>query len=614
MEVILKSSILNELPKLIDIQGQSYIIDKNEEGVPVLFSASCPHQNNVVSELDNTTWKCPSHDWTFNPKTGQSINAPQSCLTKIPIRLENNSLYVTIPDVENKINFPKYDEKIPPKITVVGSASLLIQWNDFNILTDPWIEGSAVFDSWINYPPSNMSISSLPKIDAIWISHEHSDHFNEYTLSLIDKSIKIYVPDFDDCRLEKLVRKLGFKNIISMHPGELYSLSDKINAVSFTSGSFWNDNILYLQLGGFNLLNVNDAGFNWNIPKIIGKVDMVCSQFSPASGYPATWTHIDTSKKLELMKERNLGILKMMKQIVDLCDADYLVPFANFNELYQPSHRKFVELQPKNRLISVLNFFKNEKVKILDLLPGESWNGEDNNFIRKINREIFYEKEFLFNYLDEKFNLKNNNEIDSNFNLTHNEIQDYFKKFIGSELTKKIGIYTVFINLYSKDKKLNALIHFKNGEISYEPKEQTCEANMTMSCPGRIIQDIIRKDLSWDEISSGYWSTFSRNPDTYNIALWQLFHAPWKSRKNYPLTINSNFNTQNISIADIIEKYGSPVLQILEKYGLYCAGCEASMGEKIIDGCRLHGLSSTQTKDLIEEIDYIVENTNTNTN
>jgi len=614
MEVILKSSILNEIPKLIDIQGQSYIIDKNEEGVPVLFSASCPHQNNVVSELDNTTWKCPSHDWTFNPKTGQSINAPQSCLTKIPIRLENNSLYVTIPDVENKINFPKYDEKIPPKITIVGSASLLIQWNDFNILTDPWIEGSAVFDSWINYPPSNMSISSLPKIDAIWISHEHSDHFNEYTLSLIDKSIKIYVPDFDDCRLEKLVRKLGFKNIISMHPGELYSLSDKINAVSFTSGSFWNDNILYLQLGGFSLLNVNDAGFNWNIPKIIGKVDMVCSQFSPASGYPATWTHIDTSKKLELMKERNLGILKMMKQIVDLCDADYLVPFANFNELYQPSHRKFVELQPKNRLISVLNFFKNEKVKILDLLPGESWNGEDNNFIRKINREIFYEKEFLFNYLDEKFNLKNNNEIDSNFNLTHNEIQDYFKKFIGSELTKKIGIYTVFINLYSKDKKLNALIHFKNGEISYEPKEQTCEANMTMSCPGRIIQDIIRKDLSWDEISSGYWSTFSRNPDTYNIALWQLFHAPWKSRKNYSLMINSNFNTQNISIADIIEKYGSPVLRILEKYGLYCAGCEASMGEKIIDGCRLHGLSSKQTKDLIEEIDYIIENTNTNTN
>jgi len=49
MEVILSSSILNKVPKLIDIQGQSYIISKNEEGIPILFSASCPHQNNVVS-------------------------------------------------------------------------------------------------------------------------------------------------------------------------------------------------------------------------------------------------------------------------------------------------------------------------------------------------------------------------------------------------------------------------------------------------------------------------------------------------------------------------------------------------------------------------------------
>ena len=612
MEVILSSSILNKVPKLIDIQGQSYIISKNEEGIPILFSASCPHQNNVVSELHDTPWKCPSHDWTFNPKTGQSINAPQSCLTKIPIRLEENSLHVTIPDVENQINFPKYDTKIPPKITIVGSASLLIEWNGFNILTDPWIEGSAVFDSWINYPPSGISVSSLPKIDAIWISHEHSDHFNENTLSLIDKSTKIYVPDFDDCRLEKLVRKLGFKNITSMPSGKLFSLSDKINAVSFTSGSFWNDNILYLQLGGFTILNVNDAGFNWKIPKIIGKVDLVCSQFSPASGYPATWTHIDMSKKLELMKERNMGILKMMKQITNLCNADYLLPFANFNELYQPEHRKFVEIQPKNRLTSVLDFFKSEKVKIIDLLPGESWDGKENNFSRKTNREIFYDKEYLFTYLSEKFHFEKKNRTYLKFNLTHTEIEDYFKKFIASELTKKIGKYSIFMNLSSEDRTLNAFIKFENGEIIYEPKEEICDANMTMICPGSIIQDIIRKDLSWDEISSGYWSTFSRNPDIYNIALWQLFHAPWKARKNFSSIMELNFDTQNISIADITEKYGNPALRTLEKFGLYCAGCEASMGEKIIDGCRLHGLSLKQTEDLIYEINTIIQNKNSN--
>ena len=67
-----------------------------------------------------------------------------------------------------------------------------------------------------------------------------------------------------------------------------------------------------------------------------------------------------------------------------------------------------------------------------------------------------------------------------------------------------------------------------------------------------------------------------------------------------------------MSIADIIEKYGNPVLRILEKFGLYSAGCEASMGEKIIDGCRLHGLSSKQTEDLIYEINHIIKNKNSN--
>jgi len=612
MELTLSSSILNVIPKLIDIKGQSYIITKNDNGDPILYSASCPHQNNVVSEINETIWRCPSHDWKFNPKTGQSINSPQSCLTKIPLRLEGDIVHVTIPDIQNKIILPKFDEKIPPKITIVGSASLLIEWNGFNILTDPWIEGSAVFDSWINYPPSGLSIADLPKIDVIWISHEHSDHFNEYTLSFIDKSTKIYVPDFDNCRLEKLVRKLGFENVTSMPHGKLFSIYDKINVISFASGSFWNDNILFIQLGGFTILNVNDAGFNWNIPKIIGKVDMVCSQFSPASGYPATWTHIDMSKKLELMRARNIGILKMMKQIVDFCDADYLLPFANFNELYQPEHRKFVEMQPKNRLTSVLDFFKTEKVNIIDLLPGESWNGKNNTFFRKPNREKFYDKEYLFKYLNEKFQFDQQHKIFSKFNLTHKEIQDYFEKFNNSELTKKIGTYSIFFNVLFENNSLNALIKFENGKIIYESKEKICNADMMMKCPGNIVQDIIRKDLSWDEISSGYWSTFSRNPDIYNVAFWQLLHAPWKARKNYPLIVESEINIKNTSIADIIEKYGNPALIIFEKFGLYCAGCEAAMGEKITDGCRFHGLSEQQTENLIHEIDQVIKNNNSN--
>lgn len=598
-------SLLSKTPMLITLEGDPYILTKDKNNFPILFSAVCPHQHNVVEELKDDVWRCPSHGWTFDPVTGKSINAPQKNLTKIPIRIENELLYAKLPVRAKKISID-IGPKIPPKITVVGSASLLIEWRGFTILTDPWLEGPAVFGSWINYPPSDIKITDLPKIDTIWISHEHTDHFNEHTLSLFDKNTFIYVPDFDDSRFAKRVRNLGFNNVISMPHNEPFSLTDEIKAISFASGSVWNDNILYLKLGNFTILNVNDAGFNWNIPKIVGKVDLVCSQFSPASGYPATWTHLTDEKKLELMEARNIGMLKMMKQIVDLCEANYLLPFANFNELYHPEHIKYVKMQPKNRPQTVVEYFKGEKVKVLDLIPGEAWDGQSNIITRRKNRDQFYNKDYLFNYLKEKYNSDKNKEFTfTRFDITHDDIKKYFEQFSGSKIAYEIGKYTISLTAKYGNRELFGIIRFNDGTVTYEPTSEQKNAEMSMICPGNIVQEIIQKDLSWDEISSGYWGIFSRNPDLYNVTLWRLLHAPWKARQK-----NSEQNSQSIdinttSIADIIEKDGKQALQIFEKFGLFCAGCEASLGEKIVDGCKLHGLTDQQMSNLINELTQI---------
>ena len=104
-------------------------------------------------------------------------------------------------------------------------------------------EISAVFGSWITYPPSNIRVKDLPKIHGIFISHEHSDHFHEFTLKKFDKHIPIFVPDFDNRRLEFRLKKLGFSNITSLKSGIGFQLSDKVRITSFSSGSVWNDSI-----------------------------------------------------------------------------------------------------------------------------------------------------------------------------------------------------------------------------------------------------------------------------------------------------------------------------------------------------------------------------------
>ena len=126
---------------------------------------------------------------------------------------------------------------------------------------------------------------------------------------------------------------------------------------------------------------------------------------------------------------------------------------------------------------------------------------------------------------------------------------------------------------------------------------------MYMKCPGPIVQEIIKNDLSWDEIQSGYWCEFDRNPDVYNIGLWKLLHAPWRARIHLQeIKTKSIQITDKTSIADIIENGNEETIKTLEKFGLYCAGCEAAIGENLKDGCSIHGLTDDETNKLISKI------------
>jgi len=594
-------SLIKNLPAKITINDNPYILSKIHNEI-ILFSAICPHQHNVVSELETDCWKCPSHEWIFDPNSGCSINAPTESLTKFSVIIVDDILFAELPEkMDQKIKTLSGD-KILPKITLVGNAAILIQWKSYNFLFDPWIEGPAVFGSWITYPQSNIRVNDLPKLDGIFISHEHSDHFHEHTLKKFDKDIPIFVPDFDNKRLELRLKKLGFRNITSLKSGTGHMLSEDIQITSFSSGSVWNDSIFFLQLGTFSILNINDAGFNWSLKSILKDIDLLCVQFSPASGYPATWNHINNKSKLELMQKRNDGMLSMIKGLVEILKPKYVLPFANFNQLYLPEHKKFVEIQPRNSPQSVVDALERFDVDVLNMIPGESWDGKDNSFHRI--GELHKNRNLLETIIDDKeFIEKNKKFIPKNFDLTFTDIKNYFEDFRDSEISKEIGNYDLILDIIDDEEILPIIIKFANGKILCENNNFTSKKPyMYMKCPGPIVQQIIKNDLSWDEIQSGYWCEFDRNPDVYNIGLWKLLHAPWRARLSYQKS-NTIKISHKTSIADIIENGNQETIKILEKFGLYCAGCEASVGENLKDGCAIHGLSDEETLHLIDEIE-----------
>jgi len=56
--------------------------------------------------------------------------------------------------------------------------------------------------------------------------------------------------------------------------------------------------------------------------------------------------------------------------------------------------------------------------------------------------------------------------------------------------------------------------------------------------------------------------------------------------------------------ATFVEFYISK--SFLEKFGLYCAACDASMGESIEEGCKIHGLEEEDTNKLIFELNQLL--------
>ena len=598
-----KKSLLEKIPTLVKIDEDPFILSKRHDEV-ILYDAICPHQHNIVSELNEKEWRCPSHGWTFNPETGCSINAPQESLKEYKVTMNNDFLFVDIEKKKEKAIAKLNVEKILPRLSIVGNAALLVEWKSYNILFDPWIEGPAVFGSWATYPPSNIKVEDLPRIDAIMISHEHSDHFHEYTLEKFDKNTTIYVPYLDDRRLEKRLRNMGFTNVISLVSSNTIDIFDEIKVTSFTSGSVWNDSIFFLQLGGFSILNVNDAGFNWKIKNMIDSVDLLCIQFSPASGYPATWDHIDNKSKHEIIEKRNIGMLRMIKQITEIMKPNFILPFANFNQLYLPEHSQYLEMQQKNTPYTVIEYLKDLPVKVLDIFPGESWNGEKDVFVRMEDREKFFQQKHIENFIETQDLESNQLFIPKNFDLSFEEISLYFSKFSESTTAKEIGEYNLEILIDDERIGFSIIVSFKEGQILCEKKESFNEKiHMFMKCPGAIVQKIIREDLSWDELQSGYWCKFHRDPDIYNVSFWKLLHAPWRARKEFSgNTLSLDEFDDGTAIADIIERGDEDTIKILEKFGLYCAGCESSIGENLKDGCSIHGLTDSDTRNLITEL------------
>lgn len=64
---------------------------------------------------------------------------------------------------------------------------------------------------------------------------------------------------------------------------------------------------------------------------------------------------------------------------------------------------------------------------------------------------------------------------------------------------------------------------------------------------------------------------------------------------------------KDMLIADLMDQYPYLADVLVEQYSFHCIGCAAASMETLEDGAMVHGMSSAQIKDMIVNLNELVE-------
>ena len=105
------------------------------------------------------------------------------------------------------------------RLTNYANACCLMEAEGFRILTDPWLVDGAFEGAWCHYPPLAVRPEDLAGVDALFVSHVHPDHCDPETLKAFRRDIPILVLDHPPNFLHRVLREMGFTNLVAIVDG-----------------------------------------------------------------------------------------------------------------------------------------------------------------------------------------------------------------------------------------------------------------------------------------------------------------------------------------------------------------------------------------------------------
>ena len=182
-------------------------------------------------------------------------------------------------------------------VEFLGHSGLAIEHRGRLLLCAPWLSPRGAYNaSWFQYPeyPSR-GFAVLLRPDAVYVSHEHPDHYDPWFLKHLPKDTVMLTGRFHKKRCVRKLRQLGFETVLELDDFESYAIADdfvvRVCVPKFNCAPHWFDSCALVDAGDRKIFNLNDANFALPAEQMREhSIDVMFGQASPAIWYPLAYT------------------------------------------------------------------------------------------------------------------------------------------------------------------------------------------------------------------------------------------------------------------------------------------------------------------------------------
>ena len=206
-----------------------------------------------------------------------------------------------------------------PRATWIGHATVLVQYDGINYLTDPHLSQYPFYYEMFvepRYTQPALEFEQMPRVDFVLISHNHYDSLDHRTVDMFGDSVLWYVPL--GLKSWFLERGISAERVIELDWWEKHRFDERVE-VTMTPAQHWSRRTIWdtnaslwggwaVDINGFNSFFVGDTGYNDRYFREIGaRLGPFRLAMIPIGAYAPRYfmasAHVDPAQAVDLHLE-----------------------------------------------------------------------------------------------------------------------------------------------------------------------------------------------------------------------------------------------------------------------------------------------------------------------